>query len=129
MENAYPSVLISFFKKIKDGEPITIYGDGNQTRDFVHVYDIVEVIIKSTKAEITGAEIYNVGTGRETKILELAEKIKELNPSINTQFESARDFDIAKSCAEISKIKKDLNFEPSKNILDDLETLMILYTS
>lgn len=128
MGNAYPSVLVAFFKKIKEGQPITVFGDGNQTRDFVHVYDIVQAITKSIEAPHKGSKIYNVGTGVETSIITLAEFIKKIDSSISINFEEPRGFDIAKSCSDISYIKNELNFEPKFKILEDLQDLLILYT-
>lgn len=128
MKNAYPSVLVAFFKKIKEGQPITVYGNGTQTRDFVHVFDIVQAIIKSLEKEHQGSVIYNVGTGIETSIITLAEEIKKIDSSVVIAFEPLRDFDIAKSCSDISNIKNDLGFKPTYNILEDLENLLTLYT-
>ena len=128
MKNAYPSVLVAFFKKIKEGQAITVFGDGNQTRDFVHVYDIVQAISKSLKTTPAGSKIYNVGTGIETSIITLAEFIKTINPDVSIALEESRDFDIAKSCSDISAIKNELGFEPTYNILEDLEELLTLYT-
>lgn len=128
MENAYPSVLVAFFKKIKEGQAITVFGDGNQTRDFVHVYDIVQALSKSLETAHTGSKIYNVGTGTETSIMTLAEFIKKIDPTVSISLEESRDFDIAKSCSDISTIKNELGFEPTYNILEDLEELLTLYT-
>lgn len=123
MANAYPSVLIAFFQKIKQNEALTIFGDGKQTRDFIHVTDIAQAIIRSIEAETSGSHVYNVGTGTETSIIDLAEKIKSFIPETEISFQPKRDFDIEQSCADISKIKKELNFEPNKKIIDDLSEL------
>lgn len=128
MENAYPSVLVAFFKKIKERKPITVFGDGNQTRDFVHVYDVVQALSKSIETKHKGSKIYNVGTGAETSIISLAEFIKNINPTVSISFEESRGFDIAKSCSDISNIQNDLDFKPTYNILEDLEHLLTLYT-
>jgi UDP-glucose 4-epimerase len=128
MENAYPSVLVAFFKKIKEGQAVTVFGDGNQTRDFVHVYDIVQALSKSLETAHTGSKIYNVGTGTETSIMTLAEFIKKIDPTVSISLEESRGFDIAKSCSDISIIKNELGFEPTYNILEDLEELLTLYT-
>lgn len=128
MQNAYPSVLISFFKKIIQDQPIIVFGDGKQTRDFVHVFDVVQAIEKSIDNNVNGSEVYNVGTGNETEIISLAEKIKECDSKINIEFLPRRDFDILQSCADISKIKKDIAFSPTRKIIDDLPELLKLYT-
>lgn len=127
MQNAYPSVLIAFFKKIKNGEPITIFGDGEQTRDFVHVLDVCQAIQKAIDSDIKNT-VYNVGTGVQTKINTLADIIKKYLPHVQISFEPKRGFDIAKSCSSISKIEKELDFKPTYKIVDDLEELLNIYT-
>lgn len=128
MENAYPSVLVSFFKRIKNNEPLIIFGNGEQTRDFVHVFDIAEAITRAIKANTTGATLYNVGTNIETPIITIAEHIKKLKSDVAINFEPIRSFDIKRSCSDITNIKNDLLFTPKHNILDDLEELLNLYT-
>lgn len=128
LENAYPSVLISFFQKINDGLPIKIFGDGKQTRDFVHVYDIVNAIEKSIEKETDGFKAINVGSGQETSIIEIAEKIKSIRPNIEIEFDKPRDFDIEKSCADISVARNYLEYKPRHHILEDIENMLELYT-
>lgn len=128
MENAYPSVLVSFFKKIKNNEPLTVFGDGTQTRDFVHVFDISKAIIQAIKIDTTGSNLYNVGTNIETPIITIAEHIQKIKPEVKISFEPIRSFDIKKSCCDITKIKSELHFVPEHSVLNDLEELLNLYT-
>ena len=127
MVNAYPSVLISFFKNIQKQIPITIYGDGTQTRDFIHVSDIVQAIHLALTTDINGSHIFNVGTGIQTSIIELAQHIQKLIPTVKINFENKRDFDIKQSCADISKIQSMLHFKPNQYILDDIQELCNIY--
>ena len=100
-----------FDKNIKalKNDPITIYGDGSQTRDFIYVKDVVKAnILVSEK----GNETYNVALGYSTSILELAQKIKEItNSKSEIQFLEERAGDIKHSKANPSKFNE-LEFKP-----------------
>ena len=72
---AYGMVVPRFVKSALDNEPITIYGDGSQTRCFAHVYDVVEAVIAMAFAENTIGKVINIGNDFEISISDLAEKI------------------------------------------------------
>jgi len=120
--NPYSGVIAKFIYRVKQKLPPVIYGDGKQTRDFVHVRDVVDFIEIALKRGENG-EAYNVGTGRETSILELAEIIMEI-AGINGEpvFDKPRKGDIRRSCADISKARK-LGFEPKTDLRRDLEEI------
>lgn len=126
MENAYPSVLIAFFKKIQASESLTVFGTGEQTRDFVHVLDVCQAILKSITSTHSNA-VYNVGTGEQTTIKTLAELIQKHIPETHVSFEPKRDFDIEKSCADISKIKFELHYSPTHSVTEDIPDLIKTY--
>ncbi|RSN73689.1 SDR family NAD(P)-dependent oxidoreductase, partial [Candidatus Methanodesulfokora washburnensis] len=67
---AYSGVITEFIKRAARGDPLIIYGDGEQTRDFIHVRDAVDAVMRSLKSNASG--IYNIGSGKATKISELA---------------------------------------------------------
>jgi len=121
--NPYSGVIARFIYRIKRGLPPVIYGDGKQTRDFVHVKDVVNFIEIALKKGGNG-EAYNVGTGRETSILELAEIVMDI-AGIDGKpiFDKPRKGDIRRSCADISKAKR-LGFEPNTNLKRDLEEIL-----
>jgi UDP-glucose 4-epimerase len=127
MQNAYPSVLISFFKNIITQNKIFIFGDGKQTRDFIHVDDISKAIYLSIKSKQKGSMIYNVGTGKNTSIISLAKSIKKINPKIKIEYKKNNNFDIKKSCANINKIEKDLKFKAARKILRDISNIYKIY--
>ncbi len=120
--NPYSGVIAKFIFRVKQKLPPVIYGDGKQTRDFVHVRDVVDFVEITLKKGENG-EAYNVGTGRETSILELAEIIMDI-AGINGKpvFDKPRKGDIRRSCANISKAKK-LGFEPKTDLRRDLEEI------
>lgn len=69
------SVIAKFVNAVKDGSPLEIHGDGKQTRDFIHVDDVIRAIMKSLHSREKLNRAFDVGTGRETSILDLAEMI------------------------------------------------------
>ncbi len=120
--NPYSGVIAKFISRVKQKLPPVIYGDGKQTRDFVHVRDVVDFVEIALKRGENG-EAYNVGTGRETSILELARIIMDI-AGINGKpvFDKPRKGDIRRSCADISKARK-LGFEPKTDLRRDLEEI------
>lgn len=71
----YSGVISIFCDRLARGEPVTIFGDGGQTRDFVHVSDVVAALLAGLKAASPAAPVVNVCTGRQTSVLELAETV------------------------------------------------------
>ena len=79
------SVIHKFIRRAIKGESLHIYGDGHQTRDFIHVDDISETIIMSLERNIEG--VLQIATGKETSILEIAEKIRNISGgNVNIEF-------------------------------------------
>jgi UDP-glucose 4-epimerase len=69
-------VIGRFLKLVLEGKPLTITGDGTQTRDFTHVRDVADAIVKAaTVAQVGKGEVFNVGAGQQTSINELARMI------------------------------------------------------
>lgn len=123
-KSAYAAAVPIFISKALNAEPITIYGDGSQTRDFIYVKDVVEANIL---ASTTGTEVYNVALGQSMSILELARKIIELTNSKSTiQFLEERPGDIKHSVADPSKFNK-LGFQPKYTIEEGLKETISFY--
>ena len=123
-EDPYSGVIAKFIARAKKKQPLVIYGDGKQTRDFVHVKDVLtalKIVLKRGKS----GEAYNVGTGKETSILELAKLVNELTGNEGIVFEKPREGDIKRSYADISKLRA-LGFEPETDLRRDLEKLLNL---
>jgi len=120
--NPYSGVIAKFIHRVKHGLPPIIYGDGRQTRDFVHVKDVVYFIELCLEKGESG-EAYNVGTGTETSILDLAKIIMNIaGLDCEPIFDRPRKGDIQRSCADISKAKK-LGFKPRTNLKRDLRVI------
>ena len=111
----YSGVVSVFCERLMRREPVTIYGDGRQTRDFVHVSDVVRAMVSAMRTAPADAQVYNVCTGRPTPVLELAHKIGALTLGRGPQirFEQARDADIMHSTGDASRAAAELNFRAS----------------
>lgn len=125
-QSAYAAAVPIFINKALQNQPITIYGDGLQTRDFIYVKDVVKANIL---ASTIGNETYNVALGHSTSILELAEKIIQItNSKSQIQFLEERSGDIKHSIADPSKFNK-LGFKPDFTIESALEETISFYNN
>jgi UDP-glucose 4-epimerase len=126
----YGMVLPRFVQAAITNQPITIYGDGSQSRVFCHVQDAVTAILKAVDDDKTIGEVFNVGGTGETTIKQLAEKIidrtnskSEITYTAYSDAYPAGFEDMQRRVPDISKIKFALNWTPSKtldNIIDDV---------
>jgi len=118
------SVVALFFRRAMAGEPLVIYGDGRQTRDFVHTEDLCQAVIRAAGAD-AGGEVFQIGTGRETAVNDLAEKIKklvarDLRKKVEVVNLPARKGEITRSVCDIAKAKKKLGYKPRVALADGL---------
>ena len=114
----YGAVFGNFLKKKKNNKPLTIVGDGKQTRDFIHVDDLTNAFIKVAKSRLIN-KIYNLGSGKEISI----NKIANLFGGKKT-FIPKRPREPKRSLANISKIKKDINWKPTITIQEGIKRLL-----
>jgi UDP-glucose 4-epimerase len=109
----YAGVVSTFLEQARRGDPLTVHGDGEQTRDFVHVSDVVRANLRAAATDAVG-EAYNVGTGRSISIADLAALVRRLADSesdiVRTE---GRRGDIRHSEADISKASTRLDYEPT----------------
>ena len=117
-KGAYGSVFGIFLAQKLAGKPLTIVGDGNQTRDFIYISDLVNAIIKSAEKGKCG-EIYNIGSGKEISINLIAQLIGGDKLNI-----PKRPGETDRSLAEITKIKKDINWKPLVTIEDGIKIML-----
>jgi UDP-glucose 4-epimerase len=123
--NDYSGVIIKFIEKIQQKLPLTIFGDGQQTRDFVFVQDIAEVLLLTSQNDSANGQIFNIGTGKATTIKSLAETLLELTDSkVELQFAPERSGDIKHSYANISKANKLLGYKPKFSLKEGLKALL-----
>ncbi|WP_306059045.1 NAD-dependent epimerase/dehydratase family protein [Natronococcus wangiae] len=120
----YSGVISTFLEQARAGEPITIDGDGEQTRDFVHVSDVVRANLRAATTGETG-EAYNVGTGERISIGELAETIRDATDSSSPiVHREPRPGDIRHSGADISKADRALGFEARVGLESGIRSLV-----
>ena len=100
------SVVASFMKRIMDGDPLVVYGDGSQTRDFLFVDDLCRAVIAVLDRRPIG-ELYQLGTGTETSVTELVEQLVAIFPDreVEVRHEPARAGEIARSFSDISRAR------------------------
>ena len=118
--NQYAGVISIFINRALKGEPLIIYGDGKQTRDFIYVKDVVKANILAAESNKANGKVFNVARGDRTSILELALKIIEITDSSSSIiFDKPRPGDIRHSQADISEIRK-LGFKPEYSLEEGL---------
>jgi UDP-glucose 4-epimerase len=118
----YSGVISAFIDQARSGGPITVEGDGEQTRDFIHVDDVVDANLRA--ATIDSAEtVFNVGTGTSVTINELAETVRDIvDANVPITHVDPRPGDIRHSKADISRARRELDFDPSIQLADGLPT-------
>jgi UDP-glucose 4-epimerase len=114
----YGAVFGVFLAQKLAGKPLTIVGDGTQTRDFIHVYDLVNAIIIAVQKGKQG-EIYNVGNGKEISVNLIADIIGGHKVSV-----PKRPGEPDRSLADISKIKAQFNWQPKISIKEGIGMLL-----
>ncbi len=124
----YVGVITIFVKKLLNGESPVIYGDGEQTRDFVYVQDIVQTNIKAMYSDIH-FDILNVGTGIGTSVNEIAKMLcAKINPQIKPMYSDAVMGELRYSIADTSKIEVMLDYKPECRLQDYIDTVIKHYT-
>ncbi|HEY7097731.1 MAG TPA: NAD-dependent epimerase/dehydratase family protein [Terriglobales bacterium] len=122
-----PSVVAKFLRTMLEGDSLTIFGDGSQTRDFVHVKDVcqaIELCLSPASRTRVEGEVFQVGTGVETSILELANILASVtNLQPNIRFEPPRAGDIPRNRSDITKIKHILGYTPRFDLEDGVRNL------
>ena len=125
------SVVAKFLRRVKESKKLEIYGDGRQTRDFIHAQDISQAIFLALKAcggtckSSPFGEVFQVATGEETKITDLSKKINSVKGSKgNVKFSPSRKGEIRKNFSDITKAKKMLKFKPQITLTQGILNLL-----
>ena len=129
VDSGYSAVIPAFIDRAINGENLIIYGDGNQTRDFVHVIDVVKSILGALENDIGKNTVLNIGTGRGTSVIDLAKTILEVlennglsKPEI--EFLPVRDGDLDHSIADTQGLSQILNTEEMILLTDGINELV-----
>jgi UDP-glucose 4-epimerase len=116
-------VVTKFAVSLSRGEGPTVYGTGEQTRDFVHVKDVVEANVVASGHPAAEGKVYNVGTGIPTSVNELLRiesALFQVPERLKVKYEGPREGDIQESFAEVGLISRDLGFSPKVGLEEGL---------
>jgi UDP-glucose 4-epimerase len=103
------------------GEPIVIFGDGTRTRDFVYVADVVEANLRAARSKTAAGGVFNVGTGIETSINELAERVLDaVGSRVPVKHVEERAADFLRAKADLTLTGKVLGFQPAIRLREGL---------
>lgn len=120
----YSGVIQTFLNQARAGEALTIEGDGEQTRDFVHVSDVVRANLAAAETDRVGTA-YNVGTGRSIAINELATAVNDATGAgVDIVRTDPRPGDIRQSEADISRLRTELGIDPRIDLESGLSSLL-----
>ena len=126
LSNPYTGVAAIFMSRLKNNQSPLIFEDGNQLRDFVNIYDVVQANMLAMEKNEANYKIFNVGSGQPISIKQIAESIaklckKNIEPVITGQY---RKGDIRHCFADITKIKQKLGYEPKVSFEDGMKELI-----
>lgn len=124
--NDYSGVITIFINRLLNKEIPVVYGDGSQTRDFVHVKDIIQANMLAMESQNAAGEMFNVATGMPTSILNLLLVIKSATDAseIEHRFEPPRPGDVKFGLADIDKITSSLGFKPSYDVANGIQSVV-----
>jgi UDP-glucose 4-epimerase len=121
----YSGVITQFLNRVSKNLHLVIFGDGEQTRDFVHVHDVVEANILALRTKRIAGEIFNIGTGMATTINQLADMLLEVTNKtrLKVTHSKPKKGEIKHSVADISKAKMKLRYYPKVSLKEGLKDL------
>lgn len=117
LKNPYTGIISIFSTQIKNGNNINIFEDGLESRDFVYIDDVVKATILGIEKDEANFEVFNVGSGEQTTVLQVAETLREYY-NANVDIKVTGNFrlgDIRHNYADLTKIKNKLGFSPDYN--------------
>jgi UDP-glucose 4-epimerase len=120
-DSPYSGVIALFTAAMSQGRRPTVQGDGLQSRDFTHVANAVQALLKAAEAPEVSGNVYNVGTGRTVTVLDLVAALNRiLGTNLAPQFVPARAGDVKFSKADIRRTRADLGYDPAVSFEDGL---------
>ena len=114
------SVVAHFMKRIVAGEPLVVYGDGSQVRDFLFSVDLADALAAIVATDSTG--VYQLGSGRPTTVNELIDAIRQVASGVafTVKYEEARPGEVHATWCDITRARRDLGFNPPTPLRDGL---------
>jgi UDP-N-acetylglucosamine/UDP-N-acetyl-alpha-D-glucosaminouronate 4-epimerase len=124
----YSGVLSKFCTAFLEGTEPVVFGDGDQTRDFTYIENVVRATLLACEAPAAGGKVINVGTGERISLNQTLELLREISGNaLEAKYESMRDGDIRDSQADITRSRKLLGYEPTVNFADGLRRTFAWY--
>ncbi len=125
----YSAVIPKFIDALVTGRPPTVYGDGEQSRDFTYIQNVVQANLLAMEAKRLNGESINVACGDRISLNQLLAVLKEiLDVKMDAVYEAPRQGDVKHSLADIRKAKKILKYVPSVGIREGLEKTVDFFT-
>jgi UDP-glucose 4-epimerase len=130
IQSAYGGAITIFKNRLQKNMPPIIYGDGEQTRDFIYIQDVVEANILALNSKKAAGEAFNIGTGKNISVNQVAEILKEImnRKDLKNVHANPRPTDIRHGYADVSKAKRMLGFHPKVPLKEGLIKLVNWYT-
>lgn len=124
----YSGVISLFIKALSEGTTPIIYGDGEQTRDFTYVANVVDGVLRAAETPGVGGQVFNVATNSRISLNELLETLKKIfGSNVEPIYREARQGDVRDSQADISKAEKMLGYKPTVGLEEGLRKTVEWY--
>jgi UDP-glucose 4-epimerase len=122
---SHPPVIPNFIRQARQNGTLIFHGDGNQTRDYVYVDDVVNAMVAAATVQGVNGQVINVGSGQETSVRELALQVIEITGGKPEEVFNPRvSSGVSRMCADISVAKKALNYVPMISLENGLRLTM-----
>lgn len=124
-DSMYAAAVPIFARRLLDGKPVTIFGDGGQTRDLINVRDVVRANLIASKHRRAAGKIFNICTGVETRLLDLLDVMYELLPNAPAhEFTAPRAGDVYRSVGSPQKAADIMGFRAEVSLVDGLKEVI-----
>jgi nucleoside-diphosphate-sugar epimerase len=125
----YAAVVPLFVTAIREGRPVTIFGDGEQSRDFTYVGNVVDATLRAGEADGASGEIFNVAAGAPGSVNELADTVARiLERHVEKVYAEPRPGDVRNSWADVSAAERILGYRPSVDLEEGLRRTIAFLT-
>lgn len=124
-DSMYAAAVPIFARRLLDNKPVTVFGDGGQTRDLINVHDIVRANLIASEHPNAAGQIFNICTGVETRLLDLLDIMYEFLPNVPThEFAAPRSGDIYRSVGSPQKAAHVMGFRAEVSLVDGLKEVI-----
>lgn len=118
-------VMAIFGSRMINGRPVTVYGDGTATRDYVYVDDVVDAFVRAARAPLTTVGTYNIGTGLQTTVAEVHRLIAAaLGGSSVPRYAAARTGELHAIALDATKAERELGWKPAVDLVEGIQRTM-----